>query len=111
MGRNLPYLLMNPFNQDVSGRVGSIIPFVFLLVLLSCFCLILIRFRELANLNTLTMSLAIIGFFAPFFLYDPVLFYPRHVLGAHISILFFLVYLSAPIYKDFSFRVITKETI
>ena len=111
MGRNLPYLLMNPFNQDVSGRVGSIIPFVFLLVLLSCFCLILIRFKELSNLNTLTMSLVIIGFFAPFFLYDPVLFYPRHVLGAHISILFFLVYLSTPIYKDFSFRVITKETI
>jgi len=109
--RNLPYLFMNPFNQDVSGRVGLIIPFVFSLVLLSCFVLLLFRFRELDSTNTLAMSISIIGFFAPFFLYDPVLFYPRHVLGAHISILFFLVYLISPTYKDFSFRVVTKEVI
>ena len=62
-------------------------------------------------MKTLAMSISITGFFAPFFLYDPVLFYPRHVLGAHISILFFLVYLISPIYKDFSFRVVTKEVI
>ena len=111
ISRNVPYLFMNPFNQDISGRVGSILPFVFLLALLSCFALLVVRFKELSNMNTFLIFIAVFGFFAPFFLYDPVLFYPRHVLGAHIAILFFLIHLSSSLNKAFSPRIITKDII
>ena len=109
--RNVPYLFMNPFNQDISGRVGSILPFVFLLTLFSCAALLVVKFKELSNTNTFLILIAVFGFFAPFFLYDPVLFYPRHVLGAHITILFFLIYLSSSPNKDFSPRIIAKDII
>jgi len=111
INRNLPYLFMSPFNQDVLGRVGSILPLVFLLVLLSALTLLVIKFKVLSNMDTFLIFIAIFGFFAPFFLYDPVLFYPRHVLGSHIAILFTLLYVSSSPNNVFSPRLITKDII
>ena len=111
VSRNIPYLLMNPLNSDVSGRVGIILPLVFSLILISLIVLFFVRVKNHSDSQSFIFLLSIIGFFIPFFIYDPVLFYPRHVLGAHITAIFFLIYLISPISKDFSFRVVTKERI
>ena len=102
---------MSPFNKDVSGRVGSILPFVFLSITLLCFALFVSRYKELSSQKTLIFFISTVGFLSPFLVYDAVLFYPRHVLGAHVTLIYFLLYLAAPPIKDYSFRVITKERI
>ena len=111
VSRNIPYLLMNPLNSDVSGRVGIVLAIVFSLVLVSLVALFLIRARTYSDKQSLILLLSVIGFSLPFLIYDPVLFYPRHVLGTHITAIFFMIYLASPIYRDFSFRVITKARI
>ena len=97
VSRNIPYLLMNPLNSDVSGRVGIILPLVFSLILISLIVLFFVRVKNHSDSQSFIFLLSIIGFFIPFFNYDPVIFYPRHVLGAHIKAIFFLIYLISPI--------------
>ena len=46
VSRNIPYLLMNPLNSDVSGRVGIILPLVFSLILTSLIVLFFIRVKN-----------------------------------------------------------------
>ena len=111
IGRNIPYLLMNPLNTDVSGRVGIILPLVFSLILINLVVLFFIRVRSYLDNQSMVLLLSVIGFALPFFIYDPVLFYPRHVLGTHIAAIFLMIYLASPIYRDFSFRVVTKGRI
>lgn len=111
ISNNIPYFFMSPFNSDVSGRVGSILPFVFLLIILLSFGLFVLRFKHLPNQKTVIFFISIFGFLSPFLVYDVVLFYPRHVLGAHITLIYFLIYLVASPVRDYSFRVITKERI
>ena len=113
--RNIPYLIMSPFNQDVIGRVGLILPVLFLFVWISCLLLVPLRLNKKDNASLLLLATSVVGFISPFLIYDPVLFYPRHLLGAYVSTLFLLIYLvspsSSPGINGFSYRVVIKESI
>lgn len=94
---NLPYLIFNPFSQKVIqilGMIPTVIAFSIIVIGL------LKTFGSIYKNKGFTKSLNFIfwiSLLAPYFIYDPVLFYPRHVL---ISLVIFSINFDEIFFKN-----------
>ena len=78
--KNLNYLIMNPFNDKILMTLGSTIIYIgFSIVVLSLFNFLISIYKK-QNLASNQFFLFGILNLLPFVVYDPELFYPRHII-------------------------------
>jgi len=78
--KNLNYLIMNPFNEKILMTLGSTIIFIgFGVVVLSVFNFIISIYKKQGLKSNQFFLFGILNLL-PFIIYDPELFYPRHII-------------------------------
>jgi len=80
--RNIDYLIFNPFSSKINQILGLIPTLVAFLVILFAFCICIKNYSKNKKLNNFLPLLLWFLAVIPYFIYDPTLFYPRHVLIA-----------------------------
>ena len=84
--RNIDYLIFNPFSSKINQILGLIPTLVAFLVILFAFCICIKNYSKNKKLNNFLPLLLWFLAVIPYFIYDPTLFYPRHVLIALILV-------------------------
>ena len=78
--KNLNYLIMNPFNEKILMTLGSTIIFIgFGVIVLSIFNFIISIYKKQGLKSNQFFLFGILNLL-PFIIYDPELFYPRHII-------------------------------
>tara|TARA_B100001248_G_scaffold34019_1_gene21838 strand:+ start:3332 stop:5326 length:1995 start_codon:yes stop_codon:yes gene_type:complete len=78
--KNLNYLIMNPFNEKILMTLGSTIIFIgFGVIVLSVFNFIISIYKKQGLKSNQFFLFGILNLL-PFIIYDPELFYPRHII-------------------------------
>ena len=78
--KNLNYLLINPFNEKILMTLGSTIIYIgFSVLVLSILNFLISIYKQQGFLNNKFFLYGILNLL-PFVIYDPELFYPRHII-------------------------------
>jgi hypothetical protein len=78
--KNLNYLLINPFNEKILMTLGSTIIYIgFSVLVLSTLNFLISIYKKRGFLNNKFFLYGILNLL-PFVIYDPELFYPRHII-------------------------------
>lgn len=78
--KNLNYLLINPFNEKILMTLGSTIIYIgFSVLVLSILNFLISIYKQQGFLNNKFFFYGILNLL-PFVIYDPELFYPRHII-------------------------------
>jgi len=78
--KNLNYLIINPFNDKILMTLGSTIIYIgFSVIVLSVFNFLISIYKKQSLLNNQFFLFGILNL-VPFIIYDPELFYPRHII-------------------------------
>ena len=80
IARNIDYLIFNPFNLDISQILGIFPTSIGFLIIMFGFCRSIYNYYVSKKINRLLPIIIWILAIAPYLIYDPALFYPRHII-------------------------------
>jgi len=102
IARNIDYLIFNPFNLDISQILGIFPTSIGFLIIMFGFCRSIYNYYVSKKINRLLPIIIWILAIAPYLIYDPALFYPRHII---ISLLLISLNLDKVFFEEVNNRV------
>ena len=102
INKNLDYLLFNPFNVNISQIMGIIPTIIGFLIIFLGFFRAIYSYSIFKKINQLLPIFIWFLAAVPYLIYDPALFYPRHVL---ISLLLISVNLDKVFFEEIEHKI------